>query len=85
MGAICQTSPRLKVWGMFFLDIKDNYAFLMLKFSSSAIAPRAKSRINGTVYPPQVVCRLLQAVAINDAQIRLQFITLKLDAKYFCP
>ena len=55
----------------------------MLKLSSSAIAPRVKSNINGTVYPPKVVCRLLQAVAIKDAQIRLQFITLKLDAKCF--
>ncbi len=61
------------------------YGFLILKLSKSAANANTNSNKNGTVYPPDALRRLLQAVAINEAQMRLQFIMPKLVAKCFCP
>ena len=57
----------------------------MLKFIRSATPDNARRRRNGAVYPPLTVNRAEQAVATNDASIRLKFIILKLVEKCFAP
>jgi hypothetical protein len=57
----------------------------MLKFSTSANDARERRIMNGTVYPFVAAATLEQAVAINDAAIRLKFITPRLDAKCLVP
>ena len=61
------------------------YGRLRLRFNANAAKDRASNNTNGAAEVPKVMLRLLQAVAMNEAKIKLQFITLKLDAKYFCP
>ena len=55
----------------------------MLKFNIRATTERESRSINGTVYPPVSVRSDEQAVAINDAHIRLKFMILRFVAKCF--
>ena len=57
----------------------------MLMLSTNAAVARIKSKTNGAAYPPLEVWSEEQAVAINDAAIRLKFVMLRFAAKYFCP
>ena len=57
----------------------------MLKFITNAITDNPKRRRKGAVYPSLAVSRAEQAVATNDASIRLKFIMLKLVEKCFVP
>ena len=57
----------------------------MLKLSARATAESESKSTKGEVYPPLEVRSAEQAVAINDAAIRLKFEMLRFAAKYFCP
>ena len=57
----------------------------MLRLRPSAPTERVRRSAKGRVYPPLEVKRPEQAVATNDATIRLKFIILKLVAKCFIP
>ena len=55
----------------------------MLMLSTNAAVARIKSKTNGAAYPPLEVWSEEQAVAINDAAIRLKLLMLRLVAKCF--
>ena len=57
----------------------------MLKLRTRAKEESPKRRMKGAVYPPLDSSRAEQAVATNDATIRLKFIMEKLVAKCFVP
>ena len=59
--------------------------FLISTFSTSAPKLSPSSRAKGALYPPLVVSKLPQAVAIKEEPIRLKFIMEKLVGKCFAP
>ena len=58
---------------------------LMLKFSARERLESERSRMKGAVYPPLMVSREEQAVAMKDAAIRLKLQMLRFAAKCFWP
>lgn len=65
--------------------VVNNYGRLILKFKFNATTESESRSINGTRYPPVADKSDEQAVAINDAHIRLKFMILRFVAKCFCP
>ena len=57
----------------------------MLKLRINAITDSAKSKIKGAVNPLVALSKAEQAVATNEAIVRLKFIMLKLVGKCFVP
>ena len=55
----------------------------MLKLSAKETVESTRRRIKGALYPPLDVISNEQAVAMNDAIIRLKFEMLRLAAKCF--
>ena len=63
----------------------ESYGLRMLIFNPSATNDKLNNNTKGATKLPDAVNKLLQAVAIKDANMRLKLATLKLEAKCFWP